>query len=56
MTYLEKELKKKFEIACKKCGSKNVDIDFYKGFVSSECGDVGSLSVECKDCGNEVGL
>jgi DNA-directed RNA polymerase subunit RPC12/RpoP len=50
----EDKIKKLFEITCKKCLSKNVDISFYAGFIHDCGGDTGSLSIECNDCGSVI--
>jgi DNA-directed RNA polymerase subunit RPC12/RpoP len=48
------QIKQKFDIRCKKCGSSNVDIDFSAGdgFVPSPA--IGWLEIECKNCDEKI--
>jgi len=46
---VDKEVKEKFSIICKKCG-REPKITFYAGFVHSQGGDTGSMTIIC-ECG-----
>lgn len=56
MTEVSKQIESSFDLVatCKKCGGKNVEIDFWAGFIHDCGGDVGSLRIECKSCGAKV--
>jgi ribosomal protein S27E len=43
-----KEIKEKFDVKCKYCGSSNVTFDFWTG----SHGDSGYLHINCDDCNN----
>lgn len=42
-----------FDVICKKCGSKNIDLDNSLGF-SYTSGEWGSLDLQCMDCNNNM--
>ena len=51
----DKQITDKFEIKCKNCGSTDIEFSFYSGYVYDCGGEVGSLYITCKNCGNEYG-
>jgi hypothetical protein len=60
MTYYDEELARifkdlhdAFDIACKKCGSKNIGVDSDVGF-SKLSGAWGEVCLRCADCGNKA--
>jgi hypothetical protein len=52
--YVDEMMHKLFEIKCKKCGSENVTLSFYPGFVYDGGGSTGNISVECNNCLSKV--
>jgi len=44
-----------FEVICKNCGSKNIELDNSLGF-SETSGAWGSIDLYCVDCGNRIEL
>ena len=48
------QINDKFKITCKLCGSENVTVSFYAGYIHDCGGDTGSLSVVCEKCKVEV--
>lgn len=50
----KKALENYFEIRCKKCNSTDITLDYYSGIISDFGNEVGSLSITCNRCGNEI--
>jgi hypothetical protein len=54
MSDITDKVKEKFTITCNACGSNDVSIDFYAGFIHDSGGDCGYLSISCNACLDEV--
>lgn len=54
MSDISQKVKDNFSITCKACGSSDVAIYFYAGFVHDSGGDCGSFSIECLTCKAEI--
>lgn len=54
MSDISQKVKETFFITCRSCGSSEVVIDFYAGFVHDSGADCGNLSIVCLSCLAEV--
>ncbi len=56
MGSINDQLKNNFSIECEKCHSKNVNIDFWDGYMDGEISEIGHLIITCNDCKNELDI